>query len=151
MSTSSQYPSSSGGGHRARVVVALDFGTTFSGFAYARTAEPDQVYKFYEWPCVGKVGAKPYCKTQTSLFYEPIFKQGPQFVGCSQVAQPPAFKLKSWGWSALVDYTESARSASRSSASGHHNSNRSSPATLTSRMKGLSVRDSERQHANPEW
>ena len=100
MSTASHHSSS--GGERARVVMALDFGTTFSGFAHAHTAEPDQVLKFYEWPCMGKVGAKPYCKTQTSLYYEPILKHGPQYVGRSQ-SLPAALQLKSWGWSAEVE------------------------------------------------
>mgnify|MGYP002775143192 CR=1 FL=1 len=143
MSTSSQCSSSSGGGQRARVVVALDFGTTFSGFAYARTAEPDTVYKFYEWPCVDKVGAKPYCKTQTSLYYEPIIKHEPQCVGPTHV-EPPAFQLKSWGWSALVDYTESACLASAALGSAcDDNPNGTSTTAIASRLKGLSVVDSE--------
>ena len=108
-------------------MAAIDFGTTFSGFAYARSADPDKVFKHYDWPCVGKVGAKPYCKTQTSLYYEPILKPEPQDIVPSQAQPHPAFQLKSWGWSALVHYTESARSASRSSAAAPHNPNRLAP------------------------
>ena len=142
MSSSSRYSSSSATGG-ARVVVALDFGTTFSGFAFARTAEPDKVYKFYNWPCVDKVGAKPYCKTQTSLYYEPIIKHEPQCVGPTHV-EPPAFQLKSWGWSALVDYTESACLASAALGSAcDDNPNGTSTTAIASRLKGLSVVDSE--------
>ena len=126
-------------------MVALDFGTTFSGFAYAHTAEPDKVYKFYDWPCLDRVGAEPYCKTQTSLYYEPIVKHDPQDVSSCHVAQSPqAFKLKSWGWSALVDYTQSVRLASRASRHGREIPNPSNAGTIAaSRRKGLSAMDSE--------
>lgn len=90
--SSSLEPSSS-----ARVVVAVDFGTTFSGFAYARRSEPDTVFKCYEWPYAYKAGAKPYCKTQTSLYYVP--------------GRHGKFELKDWGWCGLVHFTEAARSA----------------------------------------
>ena len=126
-------------------MVALDFGTTFSGFAYAHTDEPDKVYKFYDWPCLDRVSAEPYCKTQTSLYYEPIVKHDPQDVSSCHVAQSPqAFKLKSWGWSALVDYTQSVRLASRASRHGREIPNPSNAGTIAaSRRKGLSVMDSE--------
>jgi len=34
----------------ARVVVELDFGTTFSGFAFAHMSDPHLIYIFYDWP-----------------------------------------------------------------------------------------------------
>ncbi|MCO5601734.1 hypothetical protein L7F22_055858 [Adiantum nelumboides] len=93
--------SSSGVVTEPRVVVAVDFGTTFSGFAYAKFSEPDEVFKVYEWPGASRAGAKPYCKTQTSLFYAP----------------PPApglpFRLLDWGWSGLLAYTQASRSAAK--------------------------------------
>lgn len=75
-----------------RVVVGLDFGTTFSGFAYAHIAEPDEVFNFQAWPDENLGGGRPYCKTKTALFYDVNEDGG---VG----------ELKGWGWSALVKYT----------------------------------------------
>jgi hypothetical protein len=45
----------------AKVVVALDFGTTSSGFAYALRADPENVYTFYDWPKQAQGGGLPYC------------------------------------------------------------------------------------------
>ncbi|EFJ27612.1 hypothetical protein SELMODRAFT_411756 [Selaginella moellendorffii] len=67
-----------------KVIVGLDFGTTFSGFSFAHRSDPDDVQSFYDWPDAGR----PYCKTQTSLFYS------------------PAGELLAWGWSALKAYSE---------------------------------------------
>lgn len=55
---------------KASIVVGLDFGPTFSGFAYALTSSPDQVRKFYDWPDLGSAGAGHSCKTSTSLLYD---------------------------------------------------------------------------------
>lgn len=49
-----------------KVVIAIDFGTSRSGYAYAFTANPKIVGRT-EWP-----GQKvPYCKTLTHLLYDP--------------------------------------------------------------------------------
>lgn len=72
-----------------RVAVGLDFGTTFSGFAYAHISEPSKVFTFYEWPEQASGGGQPYCKTQTSLYYS---------------KDDNNIKLESWGWPALVEY-----------------------------------------------
>lgn len=53
----------------SKLVVGLDFGTTFSGFAYALRADLDKVYTFYDWPMQSEGGGLAYCKTQTSLLY----------------------------------------------------------------------------------
>ncbi|CAM6128186.1 unnamed protein product [Calypogeia fissa] len=34
----------------AKIVVGIDFGTTFSGFAYASKDEPKKIFTFYDWP-----------------------------------------------------------------------------------------------------
>ena len=73
-----------------RVAVGLDFGTTFSGFAYAHISEPSKVFTFYEWPEQASGGGQPYCKTQTSIYYSKDDND--------------VLKLESWGWPALVGY-----------------------------------------------
>ncbi|CAM6108423.1 unnamed protein product [Calypogeia fissa] len=55
---------------RATVVVGVDFGTTFSGFAFALMSKPEDVQKVYDWPDLEPAGGHHYCKTQTSLLYE---------------------------------------------------------------------------------
>ncbi|KAG0590424.1 hypothetical protein M758_1G094100 [Ceratodon purpureus] len=72
----------------AKVVVGLDFGTTFSGYAFAHTSKPNEILTFYDWPRP----MKPYCKTLTAVYYEP---------GDGAVAQ-----LKSWGFPALHEFTK---------------------------------------------
>ncbi|MCO5548964.1 hypothetical protein L7F22_002428 [Adiantum nelumboides] len=99
----------------ARVVVAVDFGTTFSGFAYAKTSDPDDVFKVYEWPAASSAGAKPYCKTQTSLFYAPPLAPG------------LPFQLLDWGWSSLLSYTKAARSSAPKSGRSISTAGPSSP------------------------
>jgi hypothetical protein len=74
----------------ARVVVGLDFGTTFSGYGFAHKESPTQIRTFYEWPGQAEAGARPYCKTLTALYYEPV--------------RGGEWKLKSWGWEAQQDY-----------------------------------------------
>lgn len=57
----------SGLGSTARVVVGVDFGTTFSGFAYAHVDSRDDIHKHYEWEGASEANAMAYCKTLTSL------------------------------------------------------------------------------------
>ena len=48
-------------------VVGLDFGTTFSGFAYAKATGPEKINTYYDWP--NRSSEKPYCKTLTGIYY----------------------------------------------------------------------------------
>ncbi|CAG8482225.1 10331_t:CDS:2, partial [Paraglomus occultum] len=48
-----------------RVVVGLDFGTTFSGFAYAHTTNPNNVETNDTWH-----NRKALVKTNTALLYD---------------------------------------------------------------------------------
>ncbi|KAG0590425.1 hypothetical protein KC19_1G098600 [Ceratodon purpureus] len=48
-------------------VVGLDFGTTYSGFAYAKAADPEHIHVYYDWP--SRNSEKPYCKTLTGIYY----------------------------------------------------------------------------------
>ena len=49
-----------------QMVIAVDFGTSRSGFAYAYTSKPDEIWSFTNWP-EQKV---PYVKTLTQLLYD---------------------------------------------------------------------------------
>ncbi|EXJ81389.1 hypothetical protein A1O3_07680 [Capronia epimyces CBS 606.96] len=59
-----------------KLIIALDFGTTYSGVAYAFTSKPDSVYLVEEWP--GAPG-KAYQKCPTLVKYDS--KKGLQW-GC---------------------------------------------------------------------
>lgn len=67
------------------VVVAVDFGTTASGYAYAFKSNPVDVHTCYQWPSPAEVS----CKTQTSLLYVRH--------GNSEL------RVKDWGWPALAE------------------------------------------------
>ncbi|EFJ22077.1 hypothetical protein SELMODRAFT_416857 [Selaginella moellendorffii] len=71
-----------------KYVVGLDFGTTFSGFAFAHRSNPSDIHSFYEWPSQREVGAKPYCKTQTSLLYSTSWPSP---------SSAPSLELQHWG------------------------------------------------------
>ncbi|KAG0566994.1 hypothetical protein KC19_7G102500 [Ceratodon purpureus] len=73
-----------------RILVALDFGTTFTGFAFARESNKTEVLVAYEWPGSAKASGKPYCKTKTALYYK---------------TSGNGLQLHSWGWQAELDYT----------------------------------------------
>lgn len=79
----------------ARVVVAVDFGTTFSGFAYAHRDNPAEIHKLYEWDGAGEANAVAYCKTQTSLYYTKD--------------SAGRWQLKEWGWPAFVSFKHDLR------------------------------------------
>jgi molecular chaperone DnaK (HSP70) len=83
------------------VVVGLDFGTTFSGYAYCHKEDLAKIYMFYEWPEQASGGGQAYCKTQTSLFYAPDAQGKLQY--------------KSYGWPASVEYHKAMSSAAKSS------------------------------------
>ena len=72
---------------KPRVVVGLDFGTTFSGFAFAHTTDPEKIYTFYDYPNAG--GEKPYCKTLTGIYYKQVGGK---------------WQFKSWGYPARSEY-----------------------------------------------
>lgn len=75
---------------KPKVVVGLDFGTTFSGFAFANTSEPDKIYTFFDYPKAG--GEKPYCKTLTASYYK------------IQADSNGKWAFKSWGYPARAEY-----------------------------------------------
>lgn len=72
------------------VVVAVDFGTTASGYAYAFKSNPVDVHTCYQWPSPAEVS----CKTQTSLLY---VRRGSK-----------ELRLKDWGWPALAELSKRA-------------------------------------------
>lgn len=82
----------------SRYVVGLDFGTTFSGIAYARRSHPDQVSLVYQWPSA-EVATQPYCKTTTALWYVKNWKG--------------SWDFKAWGWPAVVGFCEASKEASQ--------------------------------------
>ncbi|KAG0579406.1 hypothetical protein KC19_4G096200 [Ceratodon purpureus] len=71
-------------------VIGLDFGTTYSGFAYARMEEDPQIHVYYEWPL--KENERHYCKTLTGLYYK---RAGPGRLECA-----------SWGYSARTEHMD---------------------------------------------
>lgn len=130
---------------QVRVVVGVDFGTTFSGFAYAHKSDPDNIHTFYEWPMQLKGGGKPYCKTQTSLYYVPATGNnnngggrsggGGQSVGGalrralhnlaadgsgsnSGSSSDGKYELKEWAWPAQVKYLDDLQAKNRAQTGG---------------------------------
>lgn len=69
-------------------VVGLDFGTTYSGFAYAKATGPEKINTYYDWP--NRSSEKPYCKTLTGIYYT---QAGPGKLQCA-----------SWGYLARSDF-----------------------------------------------
>jgi molecular chaperone DnaK (HSP70) len=72
----------------AEVVVSLDFGTTFSGCAYATRSNPTQVFSPFLWPDTDG----HYPKTKTEVYYA---RDG-----------NGDLVFKSWGATALVDFCQ---------------------------------------------
>ncbi|KAH9538504.1 hypothetical protein CY35_15G009300 [Sphagnum magellanicum] len=85
----------------ARVVVGLDFGTTYSGYAYAHKSDPSAIYTFYEWPGA----SKPYCKTITGIYYKPAAAAAAD--GGHSLVNP------SWGYRARTEYEKDSAAARR--------------------------------------
>lgn len=85
-----------------RVVVGLDFGTTFSGFAFAHITEPYQIYSHYDYPKAGAL-EKPYCKTLTASYYKA--RAGP--------GGDPSWELQSWGFPARSQYVHDIQQSTR--------------------------------------
>ncbi|KAG0612543.1 hypothetical protein M758_6G035900 [Ceratodon purpureus] len=84
-----------------KVIVALDFGTTFSGFAYAHTTEPAKIYSCYDYPRSGK--EKPYCKTLTASYYKQVGGE---------------WELKAWGYPARSEYERDVQALRKHRAKG---------------------------------
>lgn len=88
---------------KPRVVVGLDFGTTFSGFAFAHITEPEKVYTFFEYP-QGGGNEKPYCKTLTGSYYKQT--------------RPGVWQFKSWGNPARAEWVKDVQALRKVRASG---------------------------------
>lgn len=67
-------------GDNIKVVVGLDFGTTYSGFSYCHTAEPKNIITNNQWPDI-----MGYLKTNTVLQYDSKF-----------------INVETWGYPALA-------------------------------------------------
>ncbi|CAM6123587.1 unnamed protein product [Calypogeia fissa] len=86
-----------------KVIVAIDFGTTYSGFSFIhiQVAETDPtnfldgVECFDRWPSQDRAGARPYFKTLSGLLYMQ-----------TSASEDSAYELKAWGWAADVEYGE---------------------------------------------
>lgn len=76
----------------AAVVVAVDFGTTFSGYAFAHKADPFKIYSAFLWP----ESDGTYCKTNTELYYVKD--------STGQLA------MQNWGAEALIGFTQAGSS-----------------------------------------
>ena len=85
----------------AKVIVALDFGTTFSGFAYAHTNDTAEIYSYYDYPRSGK--EKPYCKTLTASYYK---------------LRGSEWELKAWGYPARAEYERDVQALRKHRAKG---------------------------------
>ncbi|KAL2652357.1 hypothetical protein R1flu_020485 [Riccia fluitans] len=98
-------------GAAPKIVVGVDFGTTFSGFAFALVSDAQKVYCFYDWPGQTAAGGKYYCKTQTSLRYTTGDDNTPA----------GEFQLQDWGWNATINHRKALQQqqhAHRSSSAG---------------------------------
>eukprot|EP00899_Mesostigma_viride_P001819 jgi/Mesvir1/11638/Mv00039-RA.1 len=79
-------------GRDPRFIVGLDFGTTFSGYAWARKDTPDDIHVRYEWAGQNDLSTNvQYCKTATSLLYDQTTRE-----------------LRSWGWEAVGQHYKQA-------------------------------------------
>lgn len=75
----------------AKVVVGLDFGTTYTGFAYSfKKSGGRDIYTFYDYAAM----PKPYCKTMTVLYYKPSREH------------PGGWRLQSWGHPARINFDQ---------------------------------------------
>jgi len=82
---------SASGGGGARVVVGLDFGTTYSGYAFAHKSKPKDIFTFYDWA----KASRPYCKTITGIYYKPV--------DSSDAGGEDQYVCKSWGYPARLE------------------------------------------------
>ncbi|CAK9224696.1 unnamed protein product [Sphagnum troendelagicum] len=82
---------SASGGGGARVVVGLDFGTTYSGYAFAHKSKPKDIFTFYDWA----KASRPYCKTITGIYYKPV--------DSSDAGGEDQYVCQSWGYPARLE------------------------------------------------
>ena len=105
---------------KPRLVVGLDFGTTFSGFAYAHITEPDMVYTFFDYNKAGGAG-KPYCKTLTASYYKKV---------------GGTWQFKSWGYPARAECARDIQALRKQRARGSSsNAIQSTVGTYDTRFK----------------
>eukprot|EP00899_Mesostigma_viride_P027491 jgi/Mesvir1/7927/Mv11849-RA.1 len=81
----------------SRFVVAIDFGTTYSGFAYCRRDNSAEIFVRYDWDDQVEFCTATYCKTLSALYYE-------------NGAFSPA---PSWGWPAVRKHFDDPNGARR--------------------------------------
>eukprot|EP00899_Mesostigma_viride_P001833 jgi/Mesvir1/11650/Mv24033-RA.1 len=74
----------------SRFVIACDFGSTFSGYAYGRRDNPAEIFVRYDWADQAEFTAAAYCKTITALRYP----------RSERSAAPD------WGWTAVRKHLE---------------------------------------------
>jgi hypothetical protein len=84
--------SASGGGGGARVVVGLDFGTTYSGYAFAHKSKPNDIFTFYDWP----KASRPCWKTISGIYYKPV--------DSCDAGGEDQYVCKSWGYPARLQH-----------------------------------------------
>ncbi|KAG0629702.1 hypothetical protein M758_1G123700 [Ceratodon purpureus] len=101
---------------RPRVIVGLDFGTTYSGFAFAHISDPEKVYNFFDYP-KGGGAEKPYCKTLSGSYYKDV--------GAG------VWQFKSWGFPARAEYTKDIMAMRKQRGNGPSNDPRLQPTVGT--------------------
>ncbi|MCO5550380.1 hypothetical protein L7F22_003864 [Adiantum nelumboides] len=123
----------------AKFVVAVDFGTTYSGHAVhivqsnSGNQQSPNVSRFDDWPNVEGPHiseSRRYCKTITALYYEGDQEQG-------------RYELRSWGWPALDHFTEATKLARRA---GYHVEDYNNGVTLFRLANHLQRRDPSRRN-----
>lgn len=81
--------------------MGLDFGTTFSGFAFAHITELEKIYCYYEYP--NSRGEKPYCKTLTASYYKKV---------------NGIWEFRNWGFPARAEYERDVSALRKQRAAG---------------------------------
>ena len=87
---------------KPHVVVGLDFGTTFSEFAYAHITKPERVSTFFDYPGV----KSPICKTLTASYYK---------------NNGGTWQFRSWGYPARAEYAQDLEATRKHLMSGPSN------------------------------
>ena len=126
---------------RPRVLCALDFGTTFSGFAFCSLSDDSKIFQWcaagcaaacamsaaadtrhlslhrHDWPDQLAAGGLPYCKTRTELLLD----------GDGGVL--------AWGWSALLQHLSAAAAATAPAGEEEEDTNEPPAPVLLSQFK----------------
>ena len=90
---------------KRHVVVGLDFGTTFSGFAFAHITDPEQVFTFLDYPTSGG-GKLTDCKTLTASYYK---------------NNGGTWQFRSWSYPARAEYAHDLQAMRKHRMSGPSN------------------------------